>query len=342
MATTSKCFDSIIALRNTCNETTSTSGLYVNDIGISLNELNEFVSEDFANGEELFNTQKNLAINMVANNIHTFFQNRYKAFTLVENKRVGYFQDNVQMIIGSSEYKGFLIEMDSKGSFISFLLNEVSIYIDQTQQVDIEVFDLLQNKMIDTFPIDAIANQTSTNYINRVYNTDKNRLQLFIGYNTTGLNYITSSTTQSAGCSTCSKKPTHNNEFISISSAKTSIVSDKIKQNIDSSNDSGGLSIIYSLNCNHENWLCSISNLIALPVLYKTAALIMEYGTYITPNEMLTNRSTMNRDLLKERLTMYENKYIESMNNIMNNIELPPDDRCFVCKQQSRTTIMLP
>jgi hypothetical protein len=342
MATTNKCFDNIIGLRNSCNSIDSTSGLFINDIGISLNELNEFVSEDFSDGEELFTTQKNLAINYVATNIHTYFSQRYKVFSLVENRRVGFYQDNVVMLAGGAELKGMMIDMDNKGSFISFHLNELSLQTNFNGTIPVLVYDLIQGVLIDTINVTSTANQTVTIYPNKVYQSNKNRLNLFIGYDTTGINYIRSSATQSAGCISCNKKPYYNNEFVTISCAKTGIATPKILNNIDSSNDCGGMSMLYSLNCNHENWLCNVSNMIALPILYKTAAFIMEYGIYITPNEMLTNRSTMNRDLLKERLTSYENKFSESMQNILNNIELPFDDRCFLCKQQSRTTIMLP
>lgn len=342
MTQISKCYDNIIGLRNSCDFISSASGIYINDIGISLNELNDFVSSDFQNGEELFQSQKNLAIQIVSQQIHSYFNSRYKPFTLIENRRVGYFQDNVQMIIGNSEYKGMLIELDAKGSYVSFFLNEFSLQTNYTGVIPIQVFDLLQNKLIDSFNVQSVANELVTTYPNRTYNSDKNRLQLFIGYDTTGKQYITSSPTQSAGCASCNTKPNYANEFVTISCGKTSLVGNKTKQNINPANDCGGTSIIYSLNCNHENWLCSFSNLIALPIAFKTASLLMEYGMLITPNEMLTNRSTLNRDLLKERLQLYEAKFNDSMNGVLNNIDLPHDERCFVCRQQSRTTIMLP
>lgn len=342
MAQLSNCFKNIIGLRNSCNEFASTSGIYINDIGISLNELNDFVGSDFANGEELFQSQRNLAIQIVSQTIHSYFNNRYKPFTLIDSKRVGFYHDNVQYITGNAEYKGMMIELDSKGSYIDFYLNELNLHTNFTGSITIEVYDLIHDELIDSFVIDSIANTFETIYPQKIYHADKNRMNLFIGYNTTGINYLNSSSTQSAGCVSCNRKPNYANEFVTISCAKTSIAGAKIKSNINPSNDCGGLSIVYSLNCNHENWLCSISNLIALPIAFKTASLLMEYGYLITPNEMLTNRSTLNRDLLKERIQLYESKFHDSINGILNNIELPYDERCFICKQQSRTAIMLP
>lgn len=342
MATNNICFNNIIGLRNSCDSIESTSNLFINDIGISLNELNEFVSEDFASGEELFKTQKNLAVNYVTQNIHTYFSNKYKAFTLIDNRRVGYYQDNLQIILGDSEYKGMMVDLDNKGSYISFYLNEISLFTDYTGTIPVKVFDLIQGIVIDTINVDVVANQITTAFPNKTYYSNKNRLNLFIGYDTTGISYNTSNSTQSAGCISCNTKPNYNNEFVTISCGRIGIADSKIRTNVDSTNDCAGMSIVYSLNCNHENWLCNVSNLIALPILFKTAAFIIEYGLYITPNEMLTNRSTLNRDLLKERLTMYEQKFNDSMTNVLSNIELPQDERCFICKQQSRTTIMLP
>ena len=119
MASIQPCFQNLIALRGSCTESISTSGLYINDIGISLNELNEFVSEDFESGEDLFQTQYNLAVNIITTNIHSFFQERYKAFSLIENKRVGYYAENNSLKLGGNTLSGIMYELDNVNSFIT-------------------------------------------------------------------------------------------------------------------------------------------------------------------------------------------------------------------------------
>ena len=342
MATNNPCFDNVIGLRGSCY-LESTSNLFVNDIGISLNELNDFCTEDFASGEELFKTQKDLAIAITSQNIHTFFQERYKAFSLIDGKRIGFYGENPKLIIGTPDVnKGILIELNSDRSYTTFHLSELTIDTPYNGTININVWDLTSGTIVDTFPINTNGGGRKTFYPNKSYNSNRQDLRLFISYNTTMIDYNTATLTQSAGCASCANKPFHNNEFLMAVGGQIAVSAQQIKQNFKSTNDTGGLSIVYSLNCNHENWLCAISNLTALPILWKTAALIMEFGMYITPNEMMNNRSTMNRDLLKERHTLYENKFNESMSNLFNNIELPKDERCFICRERSRTTIMLP
>ena len=291
---------------------------------------------------DLFQTQYNLAVNIITTNIHSFFQERYKAFSLIENKRVGYYAENNSLKLGGNTLSGIMYELDNVNSFITFYLSSLSLFTDFNGTIPVYVYELTNGTLLDVISVTSFSNQIVTVHPKKSYSIDAQKVNLFIGYDSTGISFKDSTLTQSVGCVSCGTKPYYRNQFMQALGSTLPIAGNKTRNNITGVNNTAGLSIIHSLNCNHENWLCSISNLIALPVLYKTASLIVEYGMLITPNEMLTNRSTMNRDLLKERQTMYEQKYTEAMNNILNNIELPTDERCFRCRQKSRTTVMLP
>jgi len=342
MASIQSCFNNLIALRGVCDDQIPKSGLFINDLGISLNELNEFVSEDFVDGEDLFNTQYKIAVNIVTQTIHTYFQERYKAFSLIENKRVGYYDENNTLYAGGNELTGIMYELSNTDSYLTFYLHSISSFCNFTGNIPLFVYEMNNGTLLDTINIQSVSNSIVTTYANKEYYIDAQKVNLFIGYNTSGISFKGTSLTQSAGCTSCSKKPIYNNQFLSAQGGTLPLTGDKTRNNFDGVGNTAGLSITHSLNCNHQGWLCNISNLIALPVLYKTASLIVEYGSLITPNEVLTNRSTMNRDLLKERQSLYEQKYTEAINNILQNIELPQDERCFRCRQKSRTAVMLP
>lgn len=342
MASIQNCFNNLIALRGVCDSSVPKSGLFINDLGISLNELNEFVSEDFIDGADLFNTQYRIAVNIVTQTIHTFFQERYKAFSLIENKRVGFYDENNSLSIGQSKLSGIMYELLNEDSYLTFHLHSISSFCNFNGNIPLYVYEMNNGTLLDTLTIQSVANSLVTTYINKEYYIDAQKVNLFIGYDATGISFKGTSLTQSAGCLSCNKKPIYNNQFLSAQGGTLPLAGDKTRNNFVGANNTAGLSITHSLNCNHQGWLCNISNLIALPVLYKTASLIVEYGSLITPNEVLTNRSTMNRDLLKERQSLYEQKYTDSLNNILQNIELPQDERCFRCRQKSRTAVMLP
>ena len=102
----------------------------------------------------------------------------------------------------------------------------------------------------------------------------------------------------------------------------------------------GGLSVWLSIECDHESWLCNIKQQLAIPMLYKTAELAMEYGVFNTERE---NTSTVrDKGQLKERQLMYHETYNDKMKKALAAIVLPSDSDCFVCKRRNRVTVAIP
>jgi hypothetical protein len=87
--------------------------------------------------------------------------------------------------------------------------------------------------------------------------------------------------------------------------------------------------------------LCSISQLTALPLLYKVAAEITEYAIHFSPNERVNN-SVEERDNLKSQYDFFTQKYNEALGNVLQNMHLPIGDDCFVCKENLRYTVQIP
>lgn len=340
--TISNCFEHIIGLRGLCDgEDLSDSGLYMNEVGISVNELNDFLTEDYQSAESFFRYQKNFAIQIITKEIHTSLQSKYKAATLLQNQRIGFFQDNLNLVAGQAGYyKGFHVELLNCDSFLDLFLNFLSIQLHATQQVDIIIIDLIEGKIIDTLSIDTVSDEIITKWYNKIYKSSRKKLNLFVGYLSTG---ISSNTTIAypSNCSSC-QGGMNQNSFLRYSAAKLNSASALILENLEGASDTGGLSINYNIACNHTDWLCSVSNIIAMPVLFKTASLIMGWGIRNSGNEQINTRNTVNIDKLKEREEHYEFAYREQMENMMKNINVPSDQRCFVCREKSRTVVMLP
>jgi hypothetical protein len=211
-----------------------------------------------------------------------------------------------------------------------------------SQAVTIYVIDLIQGVIIDTLTIDSVSNEIIRKTYNKTYKSSRKKLDLFIGYDSTGIdsnNTIPFPVT----CRSCNANGGWGtSSFLRYKAAKLSTGGQLIVDNLVSSDDTGGISINYNIACNHTDWLCSISNTIALPVLFKTASVIMSWGIRNSGNEQINTRNTINIDKLKERETAYEFAYREEMDAILKNINTPTDERCFLCTQKSRTVVMLP
>jgi len=92
--TTSTCFDNIITVTGLCEDTTSESGITLNDVGIDVSELNQLITKDFADAADFFEKKKDFAIKIITNQIHTAMRPKYKAVSLLQNAVAGYFQPN--------------------------------------------------------------------------------------------------------------------------------------------------------------------------------------------------------------------------------------------------------
>ncbi len=336
------CFDDLIALRGACYDTVPTSSLWLNDLGIDMNFVGQVITKDYKDADDFFNRKRDFAVRMVSNQIHNFLRPKYKASTVIENFRIGQGEDNLKQVVGSGFLKGIEIDLCQSRSYLDVYVSEIALQISTTQSVDVLVYDLVQNKLLDTITVDCVANEITRVYIKKTYKAERRGLDLFIGYDSTGISANT--TRLKKNCINCSGnyQSEISNSYSKIRAVQIDQSGQIIKSNLDYLNETGGLSVVHSLGCNHENWLCSISNQMAFPILYKTAALMIDHGLSATQDQRANTTVTINKELWKERMDRMEFYYSESMNNLLQNIKPPSDEICFACKDNLRHVIMLP
>lgn len=335
------CFENLVALRGTCNDAVPTSGLYLNDLGIDLNFVSQVITKDYVDESDFITRKFNFSIQTVANQIHNFLRPKYKANTVIENFRVGHHQDNLVVVPGTGTFKGIEIDLCQSSSYLDVLINEIDLQLSYTGTVNVLIYDLLQDELLDTVEIDVVADKVSKVYFNKLYKSDRKRLNLFIGYDTTGINSITTRLKKS--CINCSGGyySEINNQFEKIHAVEITNGDPFIQSSLSKINETGGLSVVHSLSCNHENWLCSISNTLAFPVLYHTAYLVYDHAQ--TAKDQRTNTSvTVNAEMVDERKKHFYDKYAEAMNNLLQNMLPPSDELCFACKNTVRHVVMIP
>ena len=178
----------------------------------------------------------------------------------------------------------------------------------------------------------------STKFVNKTYTSYKRKLDLIFVYDTEG---ISSNTTQlsNAGCSSCNGY-TYSNFYITSSAVSLLEAGTKIRSSLTSSQHTYGLSVNYSIQCSIDNWLCEISNLMALPILYRSGMEIMEYALHYSNRQ--TSNINIDAERNRERLEAYTNKFNESIQATVDKIQIPKNDRCFICNQAVKHIIALP
>lgn len=331
------CFDDIIALRGACTEVTPKSGYYLDDIDLYRGEIEKFIQKPY-NDVDSFVTDKILfATKAVQSVMYTEYQHLYLSRSILDGQRIGYTNDNMQLQTGSSNLRGIEIELCNESSFVDFYVSEISLFIDTAGARNIYVYDLLQNKLLDTITITTVANNITTVYPHKTYKSDRKKLNLFIGYDSTNINsYLTSFSTD--GCFTC-KSNGYKNAWVSVNGAEYTAAESKIASNATPISHTSGISIQYSLKCNHEDWLCNQMGVLALPVLYRTAADIMNYALNTT--ERFNSKTNLDFEELKNKRDFYDSKYHETLRGALSRMLLPSDRTCFICNDRARVSYVV-
>lgn len=334
------CFTNLISIGGCRNEAVPTSGLMMNDIGITLPELEQYITSDYVNGEALFSAKLKFSLNVVFNSLQTYLSPKYKAHSIIASARAGQFQDNKVVVPGQANFlKGIYFDLINTTSYVDIFISQISLHTDFTGDIPIYFYDLVQDRILETLTISAVAGEISILPVNKIFKSNRKKLSLAIVYDSENINsYRTVLRTDCSGCS----DPYITNQYLRIKGVKLPELLPKIVSNVSPQQDTAGMSVEYSIQCNHSDYLCTMNNMIALPVIYLTAAQLMEYALNISVNTRTNTTTTINRDVLKDRYDFYQGKYKEFMKTLLNNILIPSDTKCFVCQEKSRHEVILP
>lgn len=334
------CFDHIIEVKGNCEGKTAYSGIYLDDVGIKLNELNDIVGPEYKDGEELFYEKRNFAIKSVTSSVHTFLQDGYKAKSLLESMRVGQFQDNLQEVsTEAGKLKGIYVEICNTDSFVDFFLNFIEVQFNFTGNVLLYIYDTIQNKLLDTLTVPAVAENIVQLYVNKTYKSDRKRLSLFIGYESATVPSYKTYLRNGVSCWSCDDY-WYKCQYVKFSGAKISTGDDKVLRNFTRTGETFGLSLNYSINCNHEEWLCSHARALAIPIALYTAKEISDYAINISQRS--NPKTIIDSEKWKSRHDKYDADFTTRFGEVISNINLPSDSRCFKCSPKLIHAVVLP
>lgn len=338
------CFEGLVAIDGTCGEASPSSGIFLKKLGVTRSELSQYLTKEYTSPDQLFKDKYDAAVLNIVNAVHSYFAPKYKAATILEGRRAGIFQNNLQQVAGvSGTMKGIAFRIDNRDSFLDLNLPSLSIQLNYTGEVAIQIIDLIQGIKIDEVKIDALPNEIITTQINKIIPSDRKFLNCFIGYDSSGITSVKTDLQLSSGCSGCDMSVI-TNSYLNVRAATIGVSQQKIDSNLVSAQDTGGLSLMYSLSCNHRQWICSVSNTLALAIAYETCGGLMEHAKYQGGKEQVNIRvgSENVKEEVEERRAMYERKAADIMNRILNNMTLPSDEKCFACRQINRTAVLIP
>jgi len=335
------CFDNIIALKELCTETEPTSGIYLNDVGITKAFIESVITSDYGTPSvsevtDFVTSKTNQAIRIIKNAIHGRFGNKINSSTLISDHRLGYTQDNMVAVAGGS-WKGIQLSLNNSTNHVNASISSLSLQVNFSGNVDILIYDLFQDKLLYTLPVTAVSGEIVTIYPHKVIESYGRPLNLFIGYDATGITsvqtYIRDG--QCCGISSCTTSYMTAKGVTNSSGTFTN-------ENMSQINHTAGLSVTYSLNCDSFSWMCDYAQVLALPIAYKTASEMYLHAIQNGLNQRSSNNTNLNVDQLKETQGFYELQFREQLDSVLQNMNLPKESVCFQCKTPARTAVVLP
>lgn len=334
------CLDNIVGVKG-CGETPT--GVYVQQLsGITISNFDKAISTEHAAALPALQERVSFATLTVLNEIRQQLETKYTLKSFIENGTLGYYKDDKVIDAAQAGYlTGYQVKIEQT-PYLSFYISTLSLFANTTGNVSVLIYDLTQGIILDTITVAAVAGRIVTVSVGKSYPTNKQKLNLFIGYASTFDSYQTTYYNNGldwGGCGEwCNTCFGDGNRFIQFRPAKILAAGQILNGNIASNTYGAGLSFGYSLQCSFDEYLCNIKNQIAFPVLYKAGQLILEemrYSTRLTG--IVTNFRADNGELAQK----YEMKFNQLMTDLMQSMSLN-DSICFSCNAEIKTRVVLP
>lgn len=323
------CIDQLIGIKDPCDNTQYPN--YLDSIGITLQELDQYYLQNNANGKQLFEEKKAFAWKVLTESLFNHLGYAMQGNTVSENSSVGYYEENSKLKPAiTGKYTGIEIESCNPSAPVSLYISTLRLNIDFTGQVDVKVFDLNTKKLIDTIPIDAVSGQEVSVFVNKTYRSQRQHLHLAFVYDSQPYQ---SNVVRRGYCGNCSN--THGFANCSKTIRARGIQSDvalDIISNVKYKTEAFGMFIDYSLQCDYELWACGFSNKLVLPLMYLIGSELMDYSIG-SSGKVRNNNAVIDVETNIARRDGMMMKYHEHLNLVLKHVQIPEDYFCFKCRK---------
>lgn len=327
------CFDNIISYKGGC---TSVSGLLLDQL-VTIREVESYI-EDNGSASEFIDEKIDFAIDNVKAEVNSYFQKQYIPKTILDDKRAGYFDQDKVEVAAEAKYKGLELELCDQDTYYELYVNSIETYLNHTGNVSLLIIDTMTGQTLDTVTIASVAGQVVTTYVGNTYKAEKRKRRIGFVYDATSIpNYKTSLIGE--GCYACNEGKYNLSGIVKGRNIEYGLADTPVLANIDSNSDTSGISVRFNVSCDNESWICNYRNLLAMPILYRTAELIMDYALF---NSDRINSSAVKKNMVEARQMKYHEDYEKTLKNVLHNMNTPKDGMCFNCSRSAKYVTTLP
>lgn len=341
------CFENLIGIRTTCGEQVpSDSDLYIQDLSFMNMKLADALVTDQDSGKELLEALYSNAVNYLVNDARTRMMPYFKMGSILEDNIAGYYPlQTAQISSSAGNYKGIQMQV-RQWPYLDVFISSLTLYVNYTGTISLEVWNLTTGKLIDTIEVETTAGEQTSVDVYKNYPSNGQTLNMFVGYNTTGIDCYQASVYNSVipnsfgNCRSCLSTPYRRfgNKYVWLYSQSIPAASAKVQTSLRYCNDTGGLSLTYSLNCSLDKWLCTMKKSYAFGLLHRWGMEVLREAQMST---RLNTLITLKKEEKENLYSYFEQEYKKAMDNSFRNIRLP-NDVCFKCNSHINVGITMP
>ncbi len=329
------CLDNLIGIDNICTPVTPSSGLYIQNLGITLKTANAANNGETESGVKLLQDIISFSQNKLLNQVRTHLKDKLLINSVISNDIIGFYKSNMTSVpLEAGKLKGIKIRIDEYPS-LDLFIGKIYLKLSTVQTINILVIDFMTGEILDTLPITTVANVPTAIIVNKAYPTNGQRTCIGVAIDSE-VSATFETTISKAGCSSCNDD--YSNRFLSVSGFQMDDTLQKIESNTLSNTGTNGLSVEYSLNCSLENFICSMAGGLAWPMLHDVGAELMRRLKYSDRLNSVVIINAKNNDDFRKEL---EAEYMASMGSLLNNIKMP-NDICFQCNSRMKKGVQIP
>ena len=328
------CLDSLIGVDYGCASTTGR--MYIKDVGITEEFLSGLVAKHNATVTDFMNERRRVATARVVSDVVNHIRRDIMPHTFVDGARVGQWPDTEVLDAADAGYlNGIMLEVCSPQSNTKINISGLQFYGETAGTVTATVYNMLDGSTVATLTATAVAGAvTMFDAVDVEVSNPRGTLRLFI---TTDQDTFYRANIH-GNCGTCAKNvwkygPLTAQSVRLLSSDK------KVYANRTSAPNTGGLSLVASVACDHEAFLCEMKPAMALPLLYSLGHEIMDVALN---NYERWGVKDYRRDDIKDRRDQFGAMYSDQMRSLLQFIRVPNDPHCFVCDKKTYVGTYIP
>ena len=318
---------------------TPTEGrIAIGTLGITNKEITDYMSGDYASPEDFLADRIAAAELCVTTDMLTKLAPKMIGKTFLDSGRLGDFDERQELLTATANtIGGIVMDINSPQSNTTLLITRIDLWSDVGGNVTVTFTDLTDGTVLATQVVATTADRITGMVTDIELSIRRKRTRILVS---TTLPTYYKSAIGLGGCSTC-----HGDSFkqgpVEAFGARISNTATMSYANLVRTSNTGGISLVATLACDHAAFICEHAGLLALPMAYKVAEEVIYYG--IGNRDRVNSRVNNGQpDALRMRRDHFAKKYDDAMGRLWENMPLPSDPVCWVCNSKIRVANVLP